>query len=252
MKIYLYSFDKKPNSTKQPTGTGDEYDCVVLDECSVTTPTIKMKRPNDKQFINKNYAFIPHFNRYYFIRNVRFGIGIWYLDCVCDVMATAKTAIGQSTQYVARSASQHDGYINDTSYPTTCDVEYDCVVSSDTIYGGSITPWFIVGIIGGVLPQSAEVVGGVYDGSVVFYALTQEQLHTLMLSLLSNVNQYAVPATDMSEALTKQLINPIQYIHSIKCVPFEPITSQEYVATSFMAGFNMIDIYKYENVPNLP
>ena len=250
MQINLFSFNKKPNSTKRPTGNGDQYECVLLDECSVQTPTIKLKRPSDKTFINKNYAYIPSFNRYYYVTNVRFGLGVWYLDLMVDVLATARDIIGASTQYVNRSAYEFDTYIVDRAYPTTTELQYECAHdSTKTIFGDAVNlvPWFIVGIIGGMSEGSAHVIGNnVYDGSVVFYALTQSQMYELMLSLMRSVDMYQISVSEISQNLQKQLINPIQYIHSIKCIPFEPNYISDYSATGFYAGFNLMEINKLE------
>lgn len=242
MVINLYSFSKKPNSTKRPTGTGVEYHVCMIENTSIIKPQFSLKLPQNETFINKNYAYIPYFERYYFIDDISWDNGLWILSMTCDVLATAKTIIGNSTQYVVRSASQYDGNVIDTEYPTKTNQEYECIKANVTIYGTIVTPWFIIGIIGGANPEDDTIVSQMYNGSVVYYGCTQAQLYELVYSLLGSVNLYGIGASEISEALQKQLINPIQYVHSIKCVPFTPNFIQNKYANGFYCGFNYMDI----------
>lgn len=190
-----------------------------------------------------NYAFIPDMDRYYWIKDIRYELGTWVFDLSIDVLASWKNTIGSSSHYIERCSYTHDGTIVDTMYPEKADpdlviIEPDKVSNvTPTIFGNTISPSFIVGIIGGIAPENAAVIGNCYNGSVTYFSLEQDQLGDFITYLLDSVTLYDIPTGELSEQLQKQLINPIQYIHSIKCVPFTPNVSQEYVAKGFLLGF---------------
>ena len=199
-----------------------------------------------------NYAFIPDMDRYYWIKDIRYELGTWVFDLSIDVLASWKNTIGSSSHYIERSSYTFDGTIIDGMYPEKADpdlviVEPDKVSNVlPTIFGTTISPSFIVGIIGGIASENVSHIGEVYNGSVVYFSLTQAQLGQLVSLLMDSVSLYEIPTGEISEELQKQLINPIQYIHSIKCVPFKPNTSGQdpngYVATAFLCGFQYVPL----------
>lgn len=252
MNVNFYSFSKRPNSTKRPTGNGTVYSCTLIDGTSILTPVLGLKLPSGETFINKNYCYISAFERYYYVTDIAYDLGVWKLSLAVDVLATAKIVIGNSTQYVMRSASDYDGEIIDTAYPTKTEQDYELITSDYGSIWGSTDPYFIVGIIGGMGIQSDQVVGGAYNGSVVYYGLTHDQLYQLMYTLLDSddlFNTYNIPTSEISLPLQKQLINPIQYIHSIKCVPFTPSFNPNYSAVGFYCGFNYVQIKEFTPNP---
>lgn len=241
MLVNLYSFSKKTNSTKRPTGTGTEYHVQLNETSSIMNPILSLKLPQNETFIDKNYAYIPYFNRYYFINEVTYDLGLWVLSLTCDVLATAKLEIGNSTQYIMRSASEYDGDIIDTAYPVKTEQEHEVVSSGANLWGNS-EPCFIVSMIGGspLINPPSEILRN-YNGSVIHYVCTHAELYRLTRSLLSNVNLFQIPTSEMSQPLQKQLINPIQYIHSIRCIPFTPETEDSDV-DHIVCGFDYLNL----------
>lgn len=222
---------------------------TLVEHVEPTPPT----PPEPPTPVNKiylfNYCYVEDFGRWYFIRNVTYELGTWQFDLEIDVLATYKSAIGSSTQYVLRSASEFDGDIIDSAYPTKADLKVRTVTANKTIFGDTIEPYFIVGIVGGIIANTDdEISQKAFNGSVVYFALTSGQLYQLVKTFLSNVNMYNVPTIEISEALQKQLLNPIQYIHSIKCIPFEPETAHNSV-NDVMLGFNNMTIQEISPAP---
>ena len=216
--------------------------------------------PGPDQIQDLNYAYIPKFNRWYFISNTIYELGTWYLQLRCDVLATYKTEIGNSSHYIERCSYEFDGDIIDGLYPEKTDPELviaepdevapgvlPCIFGDTTTPG--ITPSYIVGIIGGIAQENIGAVGDCYNGSVVYFAMAQDQLGDFIASLLNSVNLYAIDPSEISYDLQKQLINPIQYIESIKCVPFMPSATSNYVAKQYYLGFQYMDVpYAYGTV----
>ena len=99
ININFYTFSKKENSTKRPTGAGTVLSCNIKSRSSIVNPFIELKT-NPTAF---NYCYIPSFNRYYYISDITFDSGLWLVTCRIDVLATYKTEIGNTSMYILRS-----------------------------------------------------------------------------------------------------------------------------------------------------
>ena len=219
----FYTLDKKPNSTKTITNeTGVNFDVTLHETTDIINPILKLKC-SFSQIKDKNYVYIPTFSRFYFISDITWDLGLWLVSLKEDVLASNKTTIGASTQYVVRSASQFDGSIIDSKYTTKTGVQYSSygAIGNKTLFGNTTDPWYIVGLIGGVVNIDPIIRPIVYNGSVVYYAMQKTQFQYLMEILLDTAN-FFIPTSEISDNLQKQLINPLQYIHSIRLVPFQP------------------------------
>ena len=86
--ITFYTFNKKPNSTRQPPGGGVTYKCNLIEPTSFTAPDIALVVPAKPT--GYNYAFIPEFSRYYFVTDWAFSAGLWRASLSVDVLASFK------------------------------------------------------------------------------------------------------------------------------------------------------------------
>lgn len=125
--VKLYQFSKEKNSTKQPTTAVASISGVFLASTSIESPSVMFdlnystaqEESTYKPYLECNYAYIDDFKRYYFIDNWTFdGRGKWIASMTVDAMATYKTEIGRSTQYIFRSAYASNPDITDTQYST--------------------------------------------------------------------------------------------------------------------------------------
>lgn len=208
LAVNLYNFSKRENSTKVPETVGETFSCVLRGACGVVAPSLQLTIANPTQY---NYAYIPDFGRYYFIREWTYADRLWQCDLEVDVLASYKTLIGASTQYVTRSAFEWDGDIIDTLYPANTLVSETVNLSGTNPWQVSInTGYYVVGIING----DESGVGGVN-----YYALSQIELNTLKNYLFDTVDWLNIDTTEISEGLQKALFNPIQYISSCKWFP---------------------------------
>lgn len=83
---------------------------TITDETNILAPTVIIGR----RAFNFNYAYIPAFNRYYFVENVDIMRGERIaVHLRVDVLMSHKTAILQSNVIADRSASNSDPYIVD-------------------------------------------------------------------------------------------------------------------------------------------
>lgn len=111
MNVNFYSFSKRRNSTKQPTGTGTIIDCKLKEGTSIKNPKLTITG----DVFGYNYAYISDFGRYYFINDViseAKGLTTYVLEE--DTLASNKTAIGST---VARIAFSSTGWNKDIIDP---------------------------------------------------------------------------------------------------------------------------------------
>lgn len=208
-KVDLYTLSKRDNSTKRPTGTPVEYDCILKDGCSIFTPAIKLDMGLASDPSVYNYAYIPAFGRYYFIEDWFFTDRLWIANMRVDVLATYKTQIGNSSLYVMRAAGDHDGSIIDTLYPA----KTGCSYASDT----KNNPWQSSCFVVGVVSADASF------GSMEYYAMTAGELRSMCLALTDPAtiidSVYDFDVTELSTGLQLALVDPIQYVKSCIMLP---------------------------------
>lgn len=223
MRITLYVFDKKYNSTARPGAgvTARILDGQLKQSTDVLTPSIVFKKMADG--VNPTgytYAYIDAFTKYYFITNWSWDLGVWTADMQVDALATYKTQIGASSHYVLRSDTSYDGEITDTLYPAKC---------KPSIYRGNITKPFVQNVLDGTF-----VVGIINNsanaalGAVTWYAMTYQELGVLKNFLMQDafISSCIDPtqSLEISWDLLKTLYNPFQYIASCRYFPF-PISA---------------------------
>lgn len=129
MTIILYQNTAEPERVEKTTFLTqvEEITGVLREGTSIINPSILVQK-NDMPTPFPNYAYIPEFNRYYFIDNIITQRNkIWILEMTVDVLMTYKTQILSLTATIARQEFNYDAFLIDTLRPTRCDteVEYD-------------------------------------------------------------------------------------------------------------------------------
>ena len=119
MNITFYTFSKRVNSTARPSG-GTVYAVIIKDGSGIVSPSISLKWSGSESPVAFNYAYIPDWGRYYWVTNWTYYDRQWTADLRIDVLASYKSQIGASNQYVVRAASAYDESIVDGLYPATC------------------------------------------------------------------------------------------------------------------------------------
>lgn len=208
--VNLFNFSKKENSTARPDG-GVSFSCILKDDSSILNPVLLFNIGTETFPTTYNYAYIPSYNRYYWITEWTWIEGLWKAELSVDVLASWKTNIGNTRAYILRAASEYNENIPDTLFPMTSEVQ--------TVYRLGTIPWtgslnggsYVVGIIG--KHQSITV------GAVSYYVFNQVQFRALCNYL------FASPAwldiTTVEENALKAEFNPFQYIVSCQWFPFQ-------------------------------
>lgn len=202
--VTLYSFSKKVNSTARPM-SGQPYNftgCELKGNCSIVSPIIKFNIGFTVNPSSWNYAVITEFNRYYWINDWVWDAGFWYAECCCDVLASYKTEIGSSSNYVLRAQSECNGEILDTLFPLVNQEFYS------KNYGD--WPW----------DTSGCYILGVYnDEGICYYAMTPLNFLSFTEWLFGDNIFNGIDATEASEDLLKVVADPMQYIIGAKWFP---------------------------------
>lgn len=221
--VDFYKFSKKLNSTKQPQNASSSMNCTLKDVCSIESP-ILMVSVGSASAPDWNYCYISDFKRYYHIDNWTWVRGLWHASCSVDVLASYKTEVGNSSQYVTRAYSQFDTYVKDEAYPivnkhsqTRIDIEN---LFPRTLSGGT----FILGIVG----DNTETLK---LGSVSYYGMSEAMLKTFVQTLFLD---------DVWSELVRSYTNPIQYIVSCIWIPYD-LSSTD---------FTTIKLGQYDLVPD--
>ena len=80
MNITLYKFNKRANSTKRPSGGVKVYG-RLNNKCGITAPSVIFS----DDYHTYNYAYIPNFNRFYWVEEWTYSDGVWIAQMAVDV-----------------------------------------------------------------------------------------------------------------------------------------------------------------------
>lgn len=235
MQIRMYAFSKRINSTKKPTST-DELgelsflaECTLKDSTSVIAPQIALIFPQGLLSPSSyNYAYIPNFHRYYFVTDITFVQNRVLYTLVCDVLASYWDTLKASTQYVLRSASAGDISIVDSLYPVKATISHGYTLTTGWSFDSLSTGYYVLGIIN----KATDTVG-----CVSYYVMSNAQFAGLRSALMTDYAYMGISATEISQELSRAIINPFQYIVSCKWFPEKPPTAGE-VHTISVSGWD--------------
>ena len=235
MKVKLYSFTKQVNSVALPTASGTEVDVQVKSSISLEEPLLIIKTDTDD--LTYNYAYIPKWNRYYFIiERVINNDGTTNLVFTEDYAGTWIQSIRSLTTYVTRSASDFNVFLQDSLWTHDCniytsDIELDiglvdCLAQADQ-NNGSV----IVQLVGKGSGASASSYSEDYlrncttCSTYVMDATGFKDFYKALIESPADSSWWATgsSSTTVDEAtiaLANEFYNPAQYIKNIFWMPF--------------------------------
>lgn len=99
MNIVLYVNNSEQNKINKSLSNPATFSGVLKEETSIINPVILMEVDNP---YNYNYAFIPGFNRYYFISNITsVNNKMWRISLKVDVLESFKNEILASSAIIS-------------------------------------------------------------------------------------------------------------------------------------------------------
>ena len=232
----FYTFAKRKNSTKIPSSQPTTYNITLKDDCSITNPVIGLDIGIANNPHNYNYCKITSFGRWYYVSDWVWSGRLWWATLSVDVLATHKSEIINSHEYVTRSSCGNyiDGAIIDTMYPAKNTLKTNLCFAD-----GSLLPIWTTNYNNG-----CYVVGIINNdkysiGAVSYYLLLPAGFKELKDLLLSDTNWTGINTTnpDLGDNLYRSLFNPYQYFTTINWFPFVPSLGQLESLTSLNIGW---------------
>lgn len=198
MKLKYYSFSKRKNSTKQPTG-GTEIDVVLKEPCSMLSPVFK----TFTDVKAATYVYVSEWDRYYFVDDITYDGPEYILACSSDPMATFKSAIGGTYADVEYTSSSTNTDITDPrNRPTHVTDEVTNTLFS---LNAQNKPVFKSG--------ASYVVGLLTDSGIDYYHCDKSGLSWLLDALFSAdfVQHVKNDFYDMKNCLVSCIAIPIEF-----------------------------------------
>ena len=199
MKIRMYKFSKRDNSTKQPSAS-DSYvvkDIILKDDTDIHTPSIEL-HTTDATY---TYVYIPDWDKYYFVSDVTYinnSEVIYNLEE--DSLATKKADIGNTVAHIAYSSTGWDKWKIDNRIAVKATKTY--ASSSDTPGGFDSTGSFILTVVN---DQSKS-------GMTCQYIITPSALRAIATEIFNN--------SGLVTELKEYLASAFDSIVSCKWIPF--------------------------------
>lgn len=219
MQVQFYDFKKRNNSTARPEGSAAlVLDGSIKSPSDITNPVIQFNLPA-QSFLG--YAYIPDFSRYYHVDKWRYVGGLWECEMVCDVLASFKTDILNSSAFVLYSSSQYNDNLVDTRLST----------GVQTYINTTIIDLFGAGVLNHVGTYCIAVASTATTQGVAYYYVTASILGEL-ISLLCTES-----ATELIQQL-ENLFAGANFNSIISCtwLPFN--FSDNPVADIIIANYN--------------
>lgn len=129
-KMVLYTTKDSENIINKSKVKVKEIVINIKQGVSIVSPTILLSSNEVSSVMVSNYCFLEHFNRFYFIRDIRVDKNVISLELECDVLESFKNEILQSKAEITREMKEGD-YLDVQPYTET--------TQTSTLYEGTVT-----------------------------------------------------------------------------------------------------------------
>lgn len=118
MNIVLYRNVSENNAVNKNLTELTTLSGTLREQSSIIDPVISIS-DIDEYVGSMNYAYIPQFNRYYFITNVEsVRAGLWRVSFHVDVLYTYREQIKSNYAIIERNEIEYDLKLNDGLFKT--------------------------------------------------------------------------------------------------------------------------------------
>ena len=124
MNIQLCSNTSEKNKINKAITTGITLSGSLRNESNIVNPSITINIDNPTIY---NYAYIPEFNRYYFITNyISLRTGIWQINLKSDVLMSFKDSILSSEVLINKTETNgKNNYLSGSNWVNNCKTKTD-------------------------------------------------------------------------------------------------------------------------------
>lgn len=220
MNVTFYTFSKRRNSTKQPTGSGTDKACKLKENCSIHNPVVIL----NTNTMSYNYAYISAWSRYYFVTDVIYqanSLVEYHLEE--DVLASNKTEIGSTKALIQYASNHYNLFITDPRLP---------VMQSRTLAGaGDLNnPVFVEP----AAPFLMTVFNTINDSASSFSVTYQVNAQTL-----SHLRDWLSGSTIVDQISNYFHGNPMDGIISVKWIPYDIPAAHRTAVSNIVIGHNI-------------
>ena len=130
MLMKMYDTKSSNNVINKVLENEHEFDIKFKDKTDIVNPVVIL---SSKTLILSNYAYIPDFNRYYFVDKIElFPNSIYHITLRCDVLESFKDEILASSGFINQQTKNVNKYYN-SNYQSEVRKEVDLYKSDVTI-----------------------------------------------------------------------------------------------------------------------
>lgn len=113
--INLYITADENNKLNKTLTDLTPFNGAFRDNVNIMSPVFNIETGLDISLYN--YAYIPEFHRYYFIKNITaVRTGLWQLELNIDVLMSYSSGIQALSAVIRRNTNLYNTYINDNNY----------------------------------------------------------------------------------------------------------------------------------------
>lgn len=117
--IKLYKTNDEPIVVNKTLSNLIDLSGTLKDETSILNPSVLIEHNNIQTLASYNYAQIPVFGRYYFIKDITsFRSALIKIDLAVDVLMSYKTQLLQQTAIISRQQKKYNLYLDDAYFKT--------------------------------------------------------------------------------------------------------------------------------------
>jgi hypothetical protein len=200
----FYSFSKRANETKKPTGTSYNVDVLLKEPCDLEAPSIEV---HDASILSYNYCYIAFTGRYYFVDSRESIAKDTYLLTLREDYAASHIdeAKGQSV-FAVMSSYAYETSIDDERCVPTENITRDVVYHNCEVMAGTDFAYEFLSVVNN---------NGRLSGIDVFYGI-QGTLGGGFLQACSDINWLQ----QLGQAAGQ--VSPLDYVNSYYLCPFDP------------------------------
>lgn len=242
--VELYTVNKRVNSTALPTGTALSLSCLLKSPSSIQNPVLEIDRGAGWNPSAYNYARIPDFNRYYWIKDWTWSDGLWTASLQVDALASWRAAIGSTTAYVYRSAAESTPEVFDNTYP---------IIAKQTTYNVAINRLILEPAGIASLNSGFYVIGIISHHGTQYYGFDWSKLQAFIQAIYSDTYVSSILSTYSLDLYpeAKIAVDPTQYISSIRWYPCSwgpgssHVINYGYVEQAIAVGPSSVSVQAY-------
>lgn len=130
MLMKMYDTKSSNNVINKVLENEHEFDIKFKDKTDIVNPVVIL---HSATLILSNYAYIPDFNRYYFVDKIElFPNSVYHITLRCDVLESFKDEILASSGFINQQTKNVNKYYN-SNYQSEVRKEVDLYKSDVTI-----------------------------------------------------------------------------------------------------------------------